>query len=172
LMDLAQFDWEHHRQPADSIVARLSRMNDQIIDLYCLLWKYKSSSTMPEPFNSRTKLAEVYLKNRYMQYDQPIDSVQLVDRHEAVIRGKKLDVHFYKVFKSSSGQWLGHVLAFDAGEPSNAWPLFIESERSVVIDDDEDARLELEDEYLYLEESNREFVNFGRGLTDFSVHWY
>ena len=42
----------------------------------------------------------------------------------------------------------------------------------VVIDDDEDAQQELEAEYLFLEESNREFVNFGTGLTDFSVHWY
>jgi uncharacterized protein YbaP (TraB family) len=172
LMDLVRFDWEHKRQPTDSVLMRLSRMNDQVNDLYSLLWKNNAVSRMPEPFSSRTKLSEIYLTKRYMQDNQTIDSVQLVHHHEAEIRGAKLEVHFYKVFKPSSGQWLGHVIAFDAREPANAWPLFIESERSVVIDDEEDAQQELEAEYLFLEESNREFVNFGTGLTDFSVHWY
>jgi hypothetical protein len=76
------------------------------------------------------------------------------------------------VYKASSQQWLGHILAFDARDPSNAWPLFIESDRSVVLDDDEDAMVELENEYLYMEELNREFVSFGSGSTDFGVQWY
>jgi hypothetical protein len=64
------------------------------------------------------------------------------------------------------------VLAFDARQPNNAWPLFIESTRNVVIDADEDAVAELDKEYRYMEELNREFVNFGSGSTDFDVHWY
>jgi hypothetical protein len=63
-------------------------------------------------------------------------------------------------------------LAFDNSDPTNAWPLFIESERSVVLDADEDEMMEMENEYYYLEELNREFVNFGSGKTDFSVQWY
>jgi hypothetical protein len=90
----------------------------------------------------------------------------------AEIKGRKLDVHFYKVYKTETGQWLGHILAFDATDASNAWPLFLESDRNVVIDADEDAIAELEREFLYLEELNREYLNFGSGSTDFSLHWY
>jgi hypothetical protein len=95
-----------------------------------------------------------------------------VSRTAAVIRGKQLDVHFYKVYKSSTNQWLGHVLAFDASDEQNEWPLFLESDRNVVLDKDEDANAELEQEYLYMEELNRAFLNLGSGNTDFSVHWY
>jgi len=42
----------------------------------------------------------------------------------------------------------------------------------VVLDIDEDELMEMENEYLYIEELNREFVNFGSGNTDFSVQWY
>ena len=42
----------------------------------------------------------------------------------------------------------------------------------MVIDEDEDAVAELDKEYSYMEELNREFVNFGMGSTDFDVHWY
>ena len=78
----------------------------------------------------------------------------------------------HKVFKPSSGQWLGHVLAFDAKQEKNAWPLFIESERSVVLDSSEDPMAELQAEYEFMEENNREFVNFGAGASDFTVNWY
>jgi hypothetical protein len=83
-----------------------------------------------------------------------------------------LDVTYWKVHQTNSNQWLGHVLAFDARQSQNAWPLFIESSRNVVIDDDEDAMAELDKEYRYMEELNREFVNFGSGSTDFDVRWY
>jgi hypothetical protein len=41
-----------------------------------------------------------------------------------------------------------------------------------VLDEDEDALVELEREFFYLEELNREYINFGTGASDFSVHWY
>ena len=63
-------------------------------------------------------------------------------------------------------------MAFDASKDKNAWPLFIESERSVVLDSDENPLKELQAEYRFMEENNREFVNFGTGMGDFSVHWY
>lgn len=172
LIDLMQFDWDHGRAPSDSLIRRLVRMNDHVHSLYEVLWQYDAAIRMPDIFNTRYALTELYLKNGYEVDGERIDSVVLIDRHSEQIRGTKLDVFFLKVHKPSSGQWLGHVLAFDASNDKNAWPLFIESERSVVLDSDEDPLKELQAEYRFMEENNREFVNFGTGAGDFSVHWY
>jgi hypothetical protein len=172
LLDLMEFDWDHGRAPSDSLISRLVRINDQVHGVYEILWQHDAASRMPEPYTTRNALAELYLKNGYESEGERIDSVVMIDRHTEQIRGTKLDVFFYKVYKPSSGQWLGHVLAFDASKDKNAWPLFIESERSVVLDSDENPLKELQAEYRFMEENNREFVNFGTGMGDFSVHWY
>ena len=127
---------------------------------------------MPSSMRSRSDLAEVYLRMTAEDSKEPIDSVVFVSERVSQIRGARLNVTYWKVHKKNSNQWLGHVLAFDARQPNNAWPLFIESTRNVVIDADEDAVAELDKEYRYMEELNREFVNFGSGSTDFDVHWY
>jgi hypothetical protein len=127
---------------------------------------------MPNSLSSREALAEVYLKGRAGETKESIDSVVFLLSKTATIRGVRLNVIYCKVHKTNSKQWLGHVLAFDAREPQNAWPLFIESSRNVVIADDEDPLAELDKEYRYMEELNREFVNFGMGSSDFDVHWY
>jgi uncharacterized protein YbaP (TraB family) len=172
LMDLVAFDIEHGVAVSDSIINRLARMKDQVHTLYSVLYDNALANRMPLPYKSREALAGLYLENRYSSPDERNDSIVRVANRTAVIRGTTIDLNFYKIFKTSSGQWLGHVLAFDARDPSNAWPLFIESDRSVVIDDDEDAIAELESEFLYMEELYREYVNFGSGNMDFSVHWY
>lgn len=178
LMDLVRFDWDQGHVPSDSLIHRLSKANEHVHDLYAMLREHNSASKMPAAFSTRSVLAELHLKNGYESekgYErgrEPIDSIVLVDRHPETIRGTKLDVFFYKVYKPTSGQWLGHVIAFDDRDPKDAWPLFIESERSVVLDSDEDPMRELQAEYFFMEENNREFVNFGSGAGDFSVYWY
>jgi hypothetical protein len=172
LMDLVAFDIEHGVAVSDSIINRLARMKDQVHTLYSVLYDNDLANRMPLPYTSREALAGLYLENRYSSPDERNDSIVRVANRTAVIRGTTIDLNFYKIFKTSSGQWLGHVLAFDARDPNNAWPLFIESDRSVVIDDDEDAIAEMESEFLYMEELYREYVNFGSGNMDFSVHWY
>lgn len=172
LLDIARFSWDHNSVPSDTVIQMLIRMNDQVHGVYNLLWDHAATNKMPIQLSTRQSLAELYLKNRYQSEDESIDTVLLVQKCQKEIRGVVLDVHYYKVFKASSNQWLGHVFAFDMSENLNAWPLFIESDRMVVLDDDEDAIHELDEEYLYLEELNREFVNFGAGSTDFSVQWY
>jgi hypothetical protein len=127
---------------------------------------------MPSAYSSRSALATLYLQSQYESLESKADSVVFIVGKSAEIKGRILDVHFYKVYKTETGQWLGHILAFDATDASNAWPLFLESDRNVVIDADEDAIAELEREFLYLEELNREYLNFGSGSTDFSLHWY
>ena len=172
LSDMTAFDLDHAIIPPDTVVNRLVRMNDQVHQLYTMLREHGASARMPSEWQTREALAKLYLKNQYESNEETADSVLLISSRIGDIRGAKLDVHFYKVYKASSQQWLGHVLAFDASDPSNAWPLFIESDRSVVLDEDEDVMVELENEYLYMEELNREFVNFGSGTTDFGVQWY
>ncbi len=172
LLDIARFNWDHNYVPSDSLLHTLIRMDDQAHETYNLLWDHAATNKMPSHLSTRFSLSELYLKNRFQSEDERIDTVLLLHQCQKEIRGVVLDVHYYKVFKASSNQWLGHVFAFDANEISNAWPLFIESDRMVVLDDDEDAIHELDEEYLYLEELNREFVNFGAGSTDFSVQWY
>jgi uncharacterized protein YbaP (TraB family) len=172
LTDMTEFDLEHGILPSDTVVNRLIRMNDQVHQLYAMLREHGATARMPSEWQSREALAKLYLRNQYESNEESADSVLLLSSRSGEIRGTKLDVHFYRVYKASSQQWLGHILAFDARDPSNAWPLFIESDRSVVLDDDEDAMVELENEYLYMEELNREFVSFGSGSTDFGVQWY
>ena len=172
LIDLARFELEHNQPLSDTLISRLARMNDQAHDLYKILREKRLEDRMPEGMTTRESLAKLYLQNLYEKQDSKADSVVLITRRATNIRGVKLDVFFYKVYKSSSRQWLGSILAFDNSDPTNAWPLFIESERSVVLDADEDEMMEMENEYYYLEELNREFVNFGSGKTDFSVQWY
>ena len=172
LIDLARFDLQHGVAISDSLIARIARMNDQVHSLYAMLYEFGQDARMPAALNTREALAKLYLLNQLDSFSAKPDSVLLVSRTAAVIRGKQLDVHFYKVYKSSTNQWLGHVLAFDASDEQNEWPLFLESDRNVVLDKDEDANAELEQEYLYMEELNRAFLNLGSGNTDFSVHWY
>ena len=172
LLDLTSFDLEHGLAPSDSTINRLARMNDQVHPLYAMLRENGETARMPSEWATREALATLYLKNQYESDEERADSVVLISSRTADIRGAKLDVCFYKVYKASSQQWLGHILAFDARDAMNAWPLFIESDRSVVLDADEEATVELENEYLYMEELNREFVNFGSGSTDFGVQWY
>jgi len=172
LSDMTAFDLDHGIVPSDTVVNRLVRMNDQVHQLYTMLREHGATARMPSEWQTREALAKLYLRNQYESNEETADSVLLISSRSGEIRGTKLDVHFYKVYKASSQQWLGHILAFDARDPSNAWPLFIESDRSVVLDEDEEAMVELENEYLYMEELNREFVNFGSGSTDFGVQWY
>jgi uncharacterized protein YbaP (TraB family) len=172
LVDLMRFDWEHGLAPSDSLISRISRMKNQVHTLYGILWDNGSVGRMPSTLSTRESLAGLYLKNKYEENEERIDSVMLLKSQIMVIRGKSVEVRFYKVFKPESNQWMGHVLAFDASVPQNAWPGFVESERTVVLDEDEDALVELEREFLYLEELNREYINFGAGASDFSVHWY
>jgi len=172
LLDMVEFDWNKGVEPSDSIINRLSRMDAQVHNLYALLWKYGAANRMPVSLSSQSTLAEIYLKRIARELEEPIDSVIFVSQKTSLIRGVQLNVTYWKVRQTNSNQWLGHVLAFDARQTQNAWPLFIESSRNVVIDDDEDAIAELDNEYRYMEELNREFVNFGSGSTDFDVHWY
>jgi hypothetical protein len=171
LMDLVRFELNHNQQLSDTLILRLARMNDQVHSLYSILREKGMSNRLPSEMILRESLAQLYLRNVYDQSEKT-DSIVLVARKATNIREAKLDVFFFKVYKSSSHQWLGSILAFDNSDPSNAWPLFIESDRSVVLDIDEDELMEMENEYLYIEELNREFVNFGSGNTDFSVQWY
>ena len=172
LLDMVEFDWNRGIEPSDSLVNRLARMNKEVHNLHALLWKKGAVHRMPKSLTSQSALAEMYLKKSAEERKEPIDSVIFISEKTALIRGVQLRVTYWKVHKTNSDQWLGHVLAFDARRPQNAWPLFIESSRNVVIDEDEDAVAELDKEYLYMEELNREFVNFGMGSTDFDVHWY
>ena len=172
MLDLARFDLSHGVAISDSVIARIARMNNQVHSLYALLYEYGQSARMPSAFTKRELLARLYLQNQYEAFETRPDSVLLIQRKDAFMKGKPVDIHFYQVYKPSTQQWLGHIIAFDAHDASNAWPLFLESERNVVIDEDEDAFTELEREYLYIEELNREFLNFGSGNTDFSVQWY
>jgi hypothetical protein len=172
LLDMVEFDWNRGIEPSDSLVNRLARMNKEVHNLHALLWKKGAVHRMPKSLTSQSALAEMYLKRSAEERKEPIDSVIFISEKTALIRGVQLRVTYWKVHKTNSDQWLGHVLAFDARQPKNAWPFFIESSRNVVIDEDEDAVAELDKEYLYMEELNREFVNFGMGSTDFDVHWY
>jgi hypothetical protein len=172
LIDLARFDLQHGVAISDSLIARIARMNDQVHSLYALLYEFGQDARMPATLSTREALAKLYLLNQLDSFSAKADSALLLSRTAAVIRGKRLDVHFYKVYKASTQQWMGHVLAFDASDEQNEWPLFLESDRNVVLDEDEDAITELEREYLYMEELNRAFLNLGSGNTDFSVHWY
>jgi hypothetical protein len=172
LIDLASFDLSHGVAISDSLIARIARLSDQVHSLYTLLYEHGQVARMPSAYSSRSALATLYLQSQYESLESKADSVVFIVGKSAEIKGRILDVHFYKVYKTETGQWLGHILAFDATDASNAWPLFLESDRNVVIDADEDAIAELEREFLYLEELNREYLNFGSGSTDFSLHWY
>jgi len=172
LIDLARFDLSHGVAISDSLVARIARMNDQVHPLYMLLYEYGQSARMPLSSSARSALAQLYLIRQYESLDAKPDSVVLIATRSVEIKGRSLDVHYYKVHKPASEQWLGHILAFDSTDVANAWPLFLESDRNVVLDIDEDAISELDREFLYMEELNREYLNFGSGNTDFSLHWY
>jgi len=172
LLDIVDFDWKKGIEPSDSIINRLSRIDAQVHNLYALLWRNGAAKRMPIALSSQRALAEIYFRRNADDMEEPIDSVIFISQKIDFIRGVQLNVTYWKVHQTNSNQWLGHVLAFDARQSQNAWPLFIESSRNVVIDDDEDAMAELDKEYRYMEELNREFVNFGSGSTDFDVHWY
>jgi uncharacterized protein YbaP (TraB family) len=172
LLDLLRFDLNHDVVISDSLIARVARMKDQVHPLYASLFEAGKASRMPAHLSTRNALAQCYLIHQYESTEQKADSIVFLENTPKEIRGRNLDVHFYKVLVNGTGQWLGHILAFDASEPSNAWPLFIESDRTIVLDPDEDITAELEREFLYMEELNREYLNFGSGNTDFSLHWY
>jgi uncharacterized protein YbaP (TraB family) len=172
LVDLMKFDWDHGLAPSDSLINRISRIKTQVHALYGIAWEHGSVGRIPSALSSRDALAELYLKNKYEGNEERVDSVVMLESYLAEIRGKSVEVRFYKAFKPESNQWMGHVLAFDASVPQNAWPGFVESERTVVLDEDENALEEFKSEFLYLEELNREYINFGAGASEFSVHWY
>lgn len=172
LLDLIAFDLDHGMPLADSLITKVSRSPEHVHDLYRLLYAEGIANRMPEPFDNREKLLDAYLRGVEQDGDMVIDSIQIVKQISKEIRGVPMSVYYCKIHRVKTGQWLGKVLAFDARQQDDAWPLFIESDRSLVIDEDEDAVEELEKEYLYMEELNREYINFGIGGTDFNMQWY
>jgi hypothetical protein len=75
------------------------------------------------------------------------------------------------VYNEEFNQWFGKVIAFDASEKDNWWPMFIESDLTVLYDGEDEAE-KLQREFQYLEELNREIVAFDYGGMDFQVKQY
>jgi hypothetical protein len=171
LLDLITHDFDGMASN-DSLIRKVAKNDAFVFDLYRALKQNGKTSHMPEPYTTREKFIDIYLRQGDDDEANAIDSLVLVSQFSKSIRGVPLQVYYYKIHRAKSNQWLGKVFAFDARDSKNLWPYFIESERNIVLDDDENVAEELDKEYFYLEEQNREYINFGAGGGDFNVQWY
>lgn len=176
LIDLVEFDLKHNVSVPDSLIQKLSTEDEQVIPLYAVLREHHANDKMPEKFKSHDALLKIYIKNKfksgYGAKESVVDSIIVVGEEVMEIKGSKLNVSYCKYKKSRSKQWLGVVIAFDATDPKNLWPDFIETSQTIVLDADENDLEELRKEYFKLEESNRREINFGNGENRTNYLWY
>jgi uncharacterized protein YbaP (TraB family) len=172
VLDMIAFDFAHNMTVSDSVLAKVARNREYVHELYRLLHKEKQVERMPAPYRTREEMIDVYLKMTDDEESNLVDSISVVSSFAKSIRGLPIQVYYCKTHMKKSNQWLGKVLAFDARDQSDIWPMFLESDRNIVLDTNENAMEEFEKEFLYMEEQNREYVNFGSGGSDFNVQWY
>jgi uncharacterized protein YbaP (TraB family) len=166
LLDLIEFDVKHKLIPQDSVITKICAHEDQIIPLYQILFEHQLEKLIPAKFLSKELLISYYIKQKFQSNysnDSGVDSVTVFHRDKLEIKGHELDVFYCKFRKAKSKQWMGNVIAFDARDSKNLWPLFIESKKTTVLDKDENERAELDRELKFLVESNRKRINYTHG---------
>jgi len=182
LHELVKFDLEHNVAVSDTLINRiLTKENrvltkeNRVLPLYELLYKHKMTNRLPAKYNSRDRLINIYIKEKYRNhYDKAIvvDSVDVFYHKVESIRGDKLDVYYCKYKRSDSKQWKGLILMFDAKNPDNLWPRFVESSKTIVLDEHEIDMDEMDLEYIQLVERNRYRRNFVSGEYEPEFDWY
>jgi len=80
-------------------------------------------------------------------------------------------VQYCKYKRSDSKQWKGVIFMFDDNDPANHWAPFVESSRSIVLDEHEDDMFELDVEYKKLVERNRKQLNYNSSYDEYFPYW-
>lgn len=176
LLDLIEFDLRKKISVHDSLIQKVALNESQIIPLYQILHRSKSTKLMPAKYADRETLLNVFIREKFKSgsgsRETRVDTVVVIGHEPGSIRNKSLDIYYCKYKKQRSKQWLGLVIAFDASDSTNLWPEFVYTRQTIVIDADEDEMSELKREYLNLEEENRRVINFGSGVDKFDYSWY
>lgn len=166
LVDLAEFDYEHQQPVGDSTLKKIFASEKQVLKMIRVLEKNNQSAHIPEKYRDREQLAVLYLRNKFNQPDRNsngVDSIVVISRMDQTIRGINFDVIYLKYKKNKSKQWLGSIVAFDDTKPELFYPRFIEKQKAVVLDSDEDELAEMNRAYKQLVEMNRRSFNWGGG---------
>jgi hypothetical protein len=172
LLDLVAFDLEHDQPVADSLIQKIARNDEFVHELYNVLHHHGQTARMPSNYGSRLDLLEAYLRRiETLEFVGVADSVAIDSLFGSSIRAIPLEVYFCKMYNEEFNQWFGKVIAFDASEKDNWWPMFIESDLTIFYDGENEAE-KLQSEFQYLEELNREIVAFDYGGMDFQVKQY
>jgi uncharacterized protein YbaP (TraB family) len=172
LLDLVAFDLEHHQPVADSLIEKIAFNKGLVYGLYGVLLKNHQVNRMPPTYAGRLDLIKAYLSSiETPSYYATADSVVIDTVYAAAIRSTPLMVYYCRMYSKEYNQWFGKVIAFDGADTDNWWPMFFESETTVLYNDD-DAFFVLKQEYDYLEERNREVVTFTNGQMDFMINQY
>jgi hypothetical protein len=172
LLDLVAFDLEHDQPVADSLIQKIARNDEFVHELYNVLHHHGQTARMPSGYTSRLDLLAAYLRRiETLEFVGVADSVAIDSLFSSSIMAIPLEVYFCRVYNEEFNQWFGKVIAFDASEKDNWWPMFIESDLTVFYGGESEAE-KLQSEFQYLEELNREFVSFGYGGMDFTLKQY
>ena len=172
LLDLVAFDLEHDQPVADSLIQKIARNDEFVHELYNVLHHHGQTARMPSSYGSRLDLLEAYLRRiETLEFVGVADSVAIDSLFGSSIRAIPLEVYFCKMYNEEFNQWFGKVIAFDASEKDNWWPMFIESDLTIFYDGENEAE-KIQSEFQYLEELNREIVAFDYGGMDFQVKQY
>jgi len=172
LLDLVAFDLEHDQPVADSLIQKIARNDEFVHELYNVLHHHGQTARMPSSYTSRLDLLTAYLRRiETLEFVGVADSVAIDSLFSSSIRAIPLEVYFCRVYNEEFNQWFGKVIAFNASEKDNWWPMFIESDLAVFYGGEKEAE-KLKSEFQYLEELNREFVSFGYGGMDFTLKQY
>ena len=172
LLDMVEFDLKHNQPVADSVIQKIARNDEFVHELYNVLHSHHQTARMPSKYGSRLDLLSAHLRRiETPEFEGVADSVSIDTMFSSSIRATPLEVYFCKVYNEEFNQWFGKVIAFDASEKNNWWPMFIESDLIVFYDGENEAE-KLQSEYQYLEELNREIIAFDYGGMDFHVKQY
>jgi uncharacterized protein YbaP (TraB family) len=173
LLDLVDFDLDHHQPVADSLIQKIARNQEFVHELYAVLHKYGQAKRMPSHYANRDDLVKAYLSQiETPEYSGKADSVVIDTAFSAHIRMAPLTVYFCRMFSKEYNQWFGKVLVFDGSDRDNWWPMFFESVTKVLYEGGDVAADVLQQEYDYLEEQNREVLTFSNGDMDFMIKRY
>lgn len=174
LLDLARFDLQHKVSVSDSVFIRIAAKEQRVLSLYTMAHEQKITERIPSKYNSRDVLLKLYIKENYKnKYENTatVDSVVVFHTKKDIIRGEKLEVRYCKYKRSDSKQWKGIIFMFDESDPTNLWPPFVESSRTVVLDEHEDDMFEMDLEYKKLVERNRKQRNFNSSYDEYFPYW-
>jgi len=174
LLEMVEFEINHKQPFTDSILQKIVMKQERVIPLYNMLYDNKMSDKFPKKYSTREELVKLYITLKFSSKndaDYKVDTVNIFQVKETLLRNKKLEVYYCKYKQTKSDQWKGVIIAFDKKDSDTMWPRFLERSKTIVIDENENEIEELDKEYKYLVEENRKEFDWVEGTTYSKYSW-